>query len=60
MHIKPACPKLSSPMIPTVRLSDTARIEYVQSGTNSPSIRLGTLPPARRICTTIKITITMA
>ncbi len=27
MHIKPACPRLSSPRIPTVRLRDTARIE---------------------------------
>ena len=34
-HIKPACPRLNCPSIPTVRFKETARIAYTQSGTKS-------------------------
>ena len=39
-HMKPACPRESSPRIPTVRLSETARITYIQIGTRSPRNQL--------------------
>ena len=43
-HIKPACPRLSSPKIPTVKFKETARITYIQIGTRSPFARLLKLP----------------
>ena len=52
-HMKPACPRLSSPEIPTVRFRDTARITYMQSGTRSPSRRLDTMPALKKISTII-------
>ena len=43
-HMKPACPRLSSPKMPTVRFKDTARITYTHRGTKSPFIRLDIWP----------------
>ena len=50
-HINPACPRLNSPRIPTVRFRERARIIYTQRGTRSPCIRLESRFPAIIPCT---------
>ena len=37
-HMKPACPKLNSPEIPTTKFKETAIIEYTQNWTSNPFI----------------------
>ena len=58
-HMNPACPRLSSPRIPTTRFRDTARMIYMHSGTISPSRWLEILPVLISSCITTKATITI-
>ena len=57
--IKPACPRLSSPEMPTVRLSDTAMTMYTQIGTNCPRSERETRPAFCKSCTATNATMTM-
>jgi hypothetical protein len=57
--IKPACPRLSSPRMPTVRLREIAIMIYAQIGTSCPDREFVSMPMpesswmAKNITTTI-------
>ena len=57
--IKPACPRLNSPEMPTVRFRDTAMTMYTQIGTSCPRSEREIRPAPCISCTTTNATMTM-